>query len=149
MKIWIDGDACPRDVKELLFKTAKRREVAVTLVANQSVFIPKSPLIDSILVGAGANVADQKIVELASTDDLVVTADVPLAAEIVAKGATALDPRGEFYCEASIGERLAVRNLMDELRGSGQVTGGPSGYNAKDFQAFANALDRWVTKAKR
>jgi uncharacterized protein YaiI (UPF0178 family) len=149
MHIWVDADACPREIKELLFKTAKRREIQLTLVANQSMTIPQSKFIDSVLVGSGANVADQRIVELCSPSDLVITADVPLAADVVAKGAEALDPRGEFYTDTNIGERLAVRNLFDELRGGGQITGGPSGFSTKDRQTFANALDRWLTAALR
>jgi uncharacterized protein len=149
MHIWVDADACPREVKELLFKTANRREIHVTLVANQSMTTPSSKFVDSLLVGAGANVADQRIVELCTPDDLVITADVPLAADVVGKGAEALDPRGEFFTDVNIGERLAVRNLFDELRGGGQITGGPAGYSAKDRQQFANCLDRWLTAAAR
>lgn len=147
MHIWVDADACPREIKELLFKSAKRREVHVTLVANQSMHTPPSKFVDSLLVGAGANVADKRIVELCTPDDLVITADVPLAADVVAKGAEALDPRGEFYTDVNIGERLAVRNLFDELRGGGQITGGPAGFSPKDRQNFANGLDRWLTAA--
>ena len=148
MQIWVDGDACPAEIKELLFRAAKKREVQVTLVANQPLFTPGSKFIDFILVPGGANVADQKIVELMSAEDLVITADIPLAALVVEKGGQALNPRGELYTADNIGERLAVRDLMDDLRGSGMVTGGPSNYSPKDRQAFANQLDRWLTKAK-
>ena len=145
MQIWVDADACPKDVKELLFRTAKRTETRVTLVANQPLRTPASECIASLLVPGGMDVADRKIVELVEPGDLVVTADIPLAADVVEKGAQALDPRGELYTEANIGERLAMRNLLDELRGGGEITGGPAGYSAKDKQAFANRLDRVLT----
>ncbi|MGY8769943.1 MAG: YaiI/YqxD family protein [Pirellulales bacterium] len=149
MQIWVDADACPGEIKELLFKAAKRTETKLTLVANQPMSTPKTDLIDSVLVPAGLDVADQRIVELLSADDLVITADIPLAADVVAKGAQALNPRGTMYTDENVGERLAVRNLLDELRTGGEITGGPSGFNAKDKQAFANQLDRWLTLAKR
>jgi len=149
MKIWIDADACPRDAKELLFKAAIRTKTHVTLVANQSMHTPRSALIDSIVVKAGLNVADQRIVEQLEPGDLVITADIPLAADVVAAGGQALNPRGELYTDVNIGERLAVRDLMDDMRGAGAITGGPAEYSAKDRQAFANQLDRWLTAAKR
>lgn len=149
MKIWVDADACPGEVKELLFRAAERTKTHLTLVANQPMRTPHSELIDSIRVGAGANVADQKIVELADAGDLVITADIPLAADAIAKGAEALNPRGELYTATNIGERLAARNLLDELRGEGQITGGPANYSARDKQSFANQLDRWLTAARR
>jgi uncharacterized protein YaiI (UPF0178 family) len=145
VQIWVDADGCPGEIKELLFRAAKRTKTKVTLVANQTLRTPPSEFIDSLLVTAGMNVADRRIVELVRPGDLVVTADVPLAAEVVAKGGQALDPRGELYTEANVGERLAVRNLFDELRGGGQITGGPANFTAKDRQAFANQLDRWLT----
>ena len=148
MHIWVDADACPREIKELLFRAAKRTKTKVTLVANQSMYTPRSEFIDSLLVPGGMNVADRQILERVSTGDLVITADIPLAAEVVALGGQALNPRGELYTQANVGERLAVRNLLDELRGGGQVTGGPANFNAKDRQAFANQLDRWLTAAK-
>jgi uncharacterized protein YaiI (UPF0178 family) len=147
MQVWVDGDACPGEIKELLFRAAKRRQVKVTLVANQQIRTPKSEFIDNIVVPSGMNVADRRIVELVEPGDLVVTADIPLAADVVAKGGTALNPRGELYTDINVGERLAVRNMLDELRGGGQITGGPSNFNAKDKQAFANQLDRWLTKS--
>ncbi|PHR90519.1 MAG: DUF188 domain-containing protein [Blastopirellula sp.] len=149
MQIWVDADACPGEIKELLFKAAKRTSTKMTLVANQPMSTPKSDLIDSVLVPAGLDVADQRIVELLSAEDLVITADIPLAADVVAKGAQALNPRGTMYTDENVGERLAVRNLLDELRTGGEITGGPAGFNAKDKQAFANQLDRWLTMAKR
>lgn len=148
MQVWVDADACPGEIKELLFRAAKRTQVKVTLVANQHMHTPKSDYIDSILVPSGMNVADRRIVELTEPGDLVVTADIPLAADVVAKGGQALNPRGELYTDGNVGERLAVRNMLDDLRGGGQITGGPSNFNAKDKQAFANQLDRWLTKAK-
>jgi len=148
MQIWVDADACPGDVKELLFRAAKRTKTKVTLVANQAMRTPRSEFVDSLLVPAGMNVADRRIVELVQPGDLVITADIPLAAQVVAKGGQALNPRGELYTEANVGERLAVRNLLDELRGGGQITGGPANFSAKDRQAFANQLDRWLTAAK-
>ena len=148
MHIWVDADACPGEVKELLFRAAKRTKTKVTLVANQAMRTPHCEFVDSLLVPAGMNVADRRIVELVEPGDLVITADIPLAAEVVAKGGQALDPRGELYTEANIGERLAVRNLFDELRGGGQITAGPANFTAKDRQVFANQLDRWLTAAK-
>ena len=148
MQIWVDADACPVAIKELLFRAAKRTQTKVTLVANQPMRTPPSEFVDSLLVPGGINVADRHIVELVKPGDLVITADIPLAAEVVDKGGQALDPRGELYTDANVGERLAVRNLFDELRGGGQITAGPANFNAKDLQAFANQLDRWLTTAK-
>jgi uncharacterized protein YaiI (UPF0178 family) len=147
MQIWIDGDACPVDVKELLFRTAERRKVRITVVANSSIRIPRSDYVSSLLVPNGANIADRKIVELLEPGDLVITADVPLAADVVSKGGEALDPRGHLHTEASIGHTLAMRNLFDQMRGTGEIIRGPSGYSANDRRAFANALDRWVTRS--
>ncbi len=148
MRIWIDADACPGEIKELLYRAAKRRKIQVTLVANQALRTPVSEFIDSLIVPGGMNVADRQIVELLQPGDLVVTADVPLAADVVAKGGQALDPRGQLYTEANVGERLAVRNLLDELRGGGLILGGPSNFTTRDRQAFANQLDRWLAKIK-
>ena len=145
MQIWVDADACPSQIKELLFRAADRTKTKVTLVANQPMRTPRSEFIDSTVVPHGMNVADQRIVELVKPGDLVITADIPLAAEVVANGGQALNPRGALYTEANVGERLADRNLFDELRGGGEITGGPSNFNAKDRQAFANQLDRWLT----
>lgn len=149
MKIWVDADACPGEIKELLFRAAKRTETHTTLVANQPMRTPPSEFIDNLSVPSGLNVADQRIVELLEPGDLVITADIPLAADAIAKGGEALNPRGELYTKINIGERLASRNLLDELRGEGLITGGPSNFNAKDRQAFANQLDRWLTAAIR
>ena len=148
MHIWVDADACPGEIKELLFRAATRAKTEVTLVANQPLHTPRSEFIGSLLVPAGMNVADRRIVELVQPGDLVITADIPLAAEVVARGGQALNPRGELYTDANVGECPAVRNLLDELRGGGQTIGGPANFSAKDRQAFANQLDRWLTAAK-
>jgi len=146
MKLWVDADACPTAVKELLYKAVKRTGVRMTLVANTSVRVPKSDLIDVITVGTGMNIADRKIVELVEPGDLVITADIPLAADVVAKGALALDPRGELYSDVNVGRRVAMRNLFDDLRGEGRVVRGPTGFTPQDRQKFANELDRWLAK---
>jgi uncharacterized protein YaiI (UPF0178 family) len=148
MRIWVDGDACPGVIKEILFRAAVRAKIPLTLVANQPMSIPRSEFIDILTVSSGLNVADQKIVELLDPSDLVVTADIPLAALVVDKGAYALDPRGELYTRENIGERLAMRNLMDELRGGGLIAGGPAPFRSTDKQAFANQLDRLLTKRR-
>ncbi|MCE9603618.1 MAG: YaiI/YqxD family protein [Planctomycetia bacterium] len=149
MQIWVDADACPTMIKELLYRAVKRTKVKLTLVANQSLRTPKSEFIDTILVPSGMNIADRKIVELVGPGDLVITADIPLAADVVAKGGLALDPRGELYSDANVGQRVAVRNLFDGLRGEGQIMGGPANYTLKDRQAFANQLDRWLAKVPK
>jgi len=148
MQIWVDADACPAEIKELLYRAAERTKVKLTLVANRSLRIPQSEFIDAVLVPDGMNVADRRIVELISAGDLVITADIPLAADVVAKGAEALDPRGKFYSDANIGERLAQRNMLDQLRGGNFIGGGPANFGPKDRQAFANQLDRWLVKHK-
>jgi uncharacterized protein YaiI (UPF0178 family) len=149
MQIWVDADACPGEIKELLYRAADRLKVKLTLVANQSLRIPRSEFIETLLVPDGANIADRRIVELAAAGDLVVTADIPLAADVVTKGAEAIDPRGGLYTQTNIGERLVVRNMLDQLRGSGHIGGGPSNFGPKDRQAFANQLDRWMAKNKQ
>jgi uncharacterized protein YaiI (UPF0178 family) len=148
MQIWVDADACPGEIKELLYRSAERLKIKLTLVANQPLRIPRSKFIETLLVPGGANVADRRIVELAAPGDLVVTADIPLAADVVAKGAEAIDPRGDLYTNANIGERLAMRNIIDQLRGGGHIGGGPSNFSPKDRQTFANQLDRWLVKNK-
>ena len=145
MPIWVDADACPAAIKEILFRAAERTQVMLVLVANQPLKIPPSTYIRSVQVERGFDVADQRIVLEAGAGDLVVTADIPLAAEVVAKGATALNPRGELYTEANVRERLAMRDMTDELRASGVTTGGPAALGKRDRQAFANQLDRWLT----
>ena len=145
MPIWVDADACPAAIKEILFRAAERTQVMLVLVANQPLKIPPSTYIRSVQVERGFDVADQRIVLEAGAGDLVVTADIPLAAEVVAKGATALNPRGELYTEANVRERLAMRDMTDELRAGGVTTGGPAALGKRDRQAFANQLDRWLT----
>jgi uncharacterized protein YaiI (UPF0178 family) len=146
MKIWVDADACPVVIKEILYRAAERTKITTTLVANQFLRTPASQYIKMITVPGGFDVADAKIVEECDVGDLVVTADIPLAALVVAKGAHALNPRGELYNEANIKERLAMRNLMDELRGNGVEINGPATFNNSDRQAFAAALDRFIAK---
>ena len=146
MQIWVDADACPIEAKEILYKVSKRLQIRLTMVANQMMWIPKSELIHLELVKAGADVADRRIVEMLSAGDLVISSDIPLAANAVARGATVLDPRGEELNADNVGSRLAARNLMDELRGSGMQTGGPAAYSARNKQDFANQLDRLLTK---
>ena len=149
MQIWVDADACPAEAKEVLYKVARRLQISITLVANQMMRIPQSSLIQFELVRAGANMADQRIVELAQPGDLVITADIPLSADAVAKGATVLDPRGNVLTNDNVGARLAERNLLDELRGGGLETGGPAPYSPKNKQDFANQLDRLLTRLLR
>ncbi|WP_019569913.1 YaiI/YqxD family protein [Thioalkalivibrio sp. ALE11] len=146
MKIWVDADACPVVIKEILFRAAKRTGVAMTLVANQPVRTPPSKLIDSIRVGSGFDVADNEIVRRLEAGDLVITADIPLAAEVIEKGGEALNPRGELYTRDNIRERLSMRDFMDTLRSSGVDTGGPAALGPRDRQAFGNALDRWLAR---
>lgn len=145
MHIWVDADACPRVIKEILFRAAERTGTHLTLVANQSLQIPRSPLITALRVAAGFDVADNEIVKRVSAGDLVITADIPLAAEVIAKKAWALNPRGEFYSEANIRERLNMRDFMETLRASGLETGGPAAFNQTDRRNFANQLDQFLT----
>lgn len=146
MQIWVDGDACPKEIKELLFRAAVRVKVRLTVVANQTLRIPTSDLISMLVVPYGANIADKEIVDLMQPGDLVVTGDVPLAAHVIQKGGIALDPRGNRFTEENIGERITMRNLLDELRGNDLITGGPAPFGPKDKQAFANQLDRLLAK---
>ncbi|MBV7475148.1 MULTISPECIES: YaiI/YqxD family protein [Pseudoxanthomonas] len=143
-RIWVDADACPGPVKEILFRAAERAQVQVTLVANQWLRTPSSRYIRALQVQGGFDVADDAIAERARTGDLVVTQDIPLAARVLANGAQAINPRGDRYTADNIAERLSMRNFMDELRGAGVQTGGPAAFNARDRQAFANQLDRWL-----
>jgi len=146
LHIWVDADACPNVIKEILFRAADRVGVPLTLVANQPVQVPGSRYIRSIQVGAGFDVADNHIVRQAKTGDLVITADIPLAAEAIDKGCLALNPRGELYTEENIRQRLNMRDFLDTLRGSGIDTGGPPSFSQADRQAFANQLDRLLAK---
>jgi uncharacterized protein len=143
-RIWVDADACPGPVKEILFRAAERAQVQVTLIANQWLRTPSSRYIRALQVQGGFDVADDAIAERARTGDLVVTQDIPLAARVLANGAQAINPRGDRYTADNIAERLSMRNFMDELRGAGVQTGGPAAFNARDRQAFANQLDRWL-----
>ncbi|MCP5443495.1 MAG: YaiI/YqxD family protein [Chromatiaceae bacterium] len=146
MRIWVDADACPNVIKEILFRAAHRRQVLLTLVANQSLNIPRSRYITSIRVATGFDVADNHIVKHIQPGDLAVTADIPLAALVVEKKGFALNPRGEFYSDENIRQCLALRNFMDELRCSGEQIGGPARLNQGDRHAFANELDRFLTR---
>jgi uncharacterized protein YaiI (UPF0178 family) len=144
MQIWVDADACPVVIKEILFRAAERRAIVVTLVANQPLKIPASPYIKRLQVAAGFDVADNTIVAMAQTGDLVITADIPLAADILAKGAHALDPRGQWFDPDTIRQKLTMRDFMETMRSSGVQTGGPPPLNQADRQAFANKLDQWL-----
>lgn len=148
MQIWVDADACPKVIKEILFRVAERLQIPLVLVANQFLQVPSSPLISAIRVAKGADVADLRIVEKIGAGDLVVTADIPLAAAAIAKGGHALNPRGEFYSLENIGERLSLRNFLSELRDNGVETGGPPSLNQRDRQNFANQLDRFLAKIR-
>jgi uncharacterized protein len=147
VRIWVDADACPGPIKEILFRAAIRRRIELTLVANHFLRVPKSPFVRCMQVEAGFDVADKKIAASVGAGDLVVTADVPLASAVVDEGATALNPRGQLYTRENVKELLARRNLMDELRGAGTITGGgPPALDARNLQDFANALDRYLTR---
>jgi uncharacterized protein YaiI (UPF0178 family) len=146
MRIWVDADACPVVIKEILFKAAERTRVQLTLVANQPVTVPRSRHIESLRVPSGFDVADREIVKRLSPGDLVITADIPLAAEVIDKRGHALNPRGELYSADNIKARLNMRDFMDTLRASGIDTGGPPTLSQRDRQSFANHLDRLLTK---
>jgi len=149
MSIWVDADACPNVIKEVLYRAADRTQTTVTFVANQFLRVPPSPYVRTLQVPAGFDVADNEIVRRAEPGDLVITADIPLAAEIIEKGAAALNPRGERYSEATIRERLTMRDFMDTMRASGVQTGGPAAMSPRDRQQFANELDSWLRQQKR
>ena len=146
MQIWVDADACPNVIKEILYRAANRTGVQITLVANQALSTPKSKRIKTLQVASGFDIADNEIVKRLEAGDLVITADIPLAAEAIEKNAHALNPRGEFYTRENIRSRLNMRDFMDTLRASGINTGGPPPLNASDRQAFANNLDRFLAK---
>ncbi|MDG2174750.1 MAG: YaiI/YqxD family protein [Gammaproteobacteria bacterium] len=146
MNIWVDADACPVVIKEILFKAARRTKVQLTLVANQSMQTPPDKNIISIQVPQGFDVADDEIVKLVEEGDLVITADIPLAAEVIEKGGQALSPRGELFTPNNIKGRLTMRDFMDTMRSSGVHTGGPPPLNKQDRQAFANHLDRLLAQ---
>lgn len=149
MQIWIDADACPNVVKEILFRAAERVQLPLVLVANQTVQVPRSRWIRTVRVATGFDMADHYIAERVQPGDLVVTADIPLAAVVVEKGGEALNPRGERYTTENIRERLAMRNFMEELRSAGVQTGGPAALDQADRKAFADALDRLLSRMPR
>jgi uncharacterized protein YaiI (UPF0178 family) len=150
MKLWLDADAAPRDVKEICFRASARLSLETVLVANQRIQLPLGYAhLSAVRVDGGPDVADRYIAEHAAVGDVAVTADIPLAAILVPKGVVVIDPRGEEYTAESIGERLSVRNFMDGLRGAGVETGGNAAYGPREKQAFANALDRALARARR
>jgi uncharacterized protein YaiI (UPF0178 family) len=146
MQIWVDADACPTVIKDILYRAAERVKCQLVLVANQGLTIPKSAYIKSVRVDKGFDVADNYIVQQVRAGDLVVTADIPLAAEVLEKSAHAINPRGEEYDPETIRQKLTMRDFMDEMRGSGVVTGGPPPLSQTDRREFANALDRLLSK---
>jgi uncharacterized protein len=148
MKIYVDADACPKAIKEILYKAAIRCNCELILVANQPLMVRRHPLIRTVQVGSGFDVADSYIVSIVEAGDLVITADIPLASLVVTKNVAALNPRGEMYTKVNMSNRLASRDLMDELRSSGVLTGGPQKINATHLREFANALDRYLAKKK-
>lgn len=149
MKIWVDADACPGVIKEILFRAAERMKVMVTLVANQHVPVPPSPWINARQVSPGFDVADNEIVKRMSPGDLVITADIPLASEVIDKGGLALNPRGELYTSDNIRATLNMRDFMDTMRASGVDTGGPPPFSQSDRKAFAGQLDKLLSQAAR
>ncbi|BBP03489.1 UPF0178 protein [Sulfuriferula plumbiphila] len=146
MHIWVDADACPGVIRDILFRAAERAHISMTLVANQLLRTPPSPYIRALQVARGFDVADNEIVQRLQAGDLVITADIPLAADVIEKGGHALNPRGEFYSKETIRALLTMRNFMDALRGSGVQTDGPAAFSNSDRQAFANQLDRFLTR---
>ena len=148
MSIWVDADACPRPVKEILFKAAERTGIELTLVANHAMAVPRLPNVRLLQVQGGFDVADQEIAKRVAPGDLVITADIPLAADVIARGAQALNPRGELYSADTIRALLTMRDFMDTMRASGVVTGGPPALSQADRQAFAGQLDRWLARRR-
>jgi uncharacterized protein len=148
MHIWVDADACPGVIKEILFRAAQRTQIMTTLVANKMLRVPPSPYICSLQVPAGFDVADNHIVQQVQPGDLVITADIPLASQVIERGGHALNPRGEFYTTDNIQQRLTMRNFMEELRGSGVDISGPSSFSNGDRQAFAAQLDRFLARLR-
>jgi hypothetical protein len=146
MKIWVDADACPNVIKDILFRAAERKQIPLTFVANRYIAVPPSPFIKSVVVSAGFDVADNEIVNRAEQGDLVITSDIPLASDAIDKGALALSPRGELFTEANIKARLNIRDFMDSMRASGVQTGGPPALSQADRKAFADHLDRILTQ---
>ncbi len=148
MHIWVDADACPAVIKDILFRAAERIQAPLTLVANKLLRVPPSPWLKALQVPGGFDVADAEIARRCAPGDLVITADIPLAAQVIEKGGHALNPRGEFYSHENIREVLNLRDFMDGLRGSGVQTGGPPALSLADRQAFANQLDRFLAKKR-
>jgi len=148
-RIWVDADACPVAIKEILFRAAEREQVEVTLVANQFLRTPPSRFVRAIQVPGGFDVADAEIANRVAAGDLVVTQDIPLAAQVIAKGALAVHPRGELFTPDTIAQRLGMRDFMEELRGAGIDTGGPAAFHPRDKQAFANQLDGWLARLRQ
>ncbi|MBI1173942.1 MAG: YaiI/YqxD family protein [Sideroxydans sp.] len=148
MHIWVDADACPAVIKDILFRAAQRTQIMTILVANKLLRVPPSPFIRALQVPAGFDVADNHIVQQVQAGDLVITADIPLAAQVIERGGHALNPRGEFYTPDNISQRLSMRNFMEELRGSGVDISGPPGFSQSDRQAFAGQLDRFLSKRR-
>lgn len=144
MKIWVDADACPRVIKDILSRAAKRWQIHTTFVANKPLRIPQSDFMNFVLVPSGLDVADDQIVDEVGKDDLVISADIPLAAKAIEKGAFVLTPHGRFMTSENIGEQLSIRNFLDELRGSGVQTGGPATFGLKDRENFANQLNQFL-----
>jgi hypothetical protein len=149
MKIWVDADACPGVIKDILFRAANRTGTLLTLVANQPIQVPASPFIRTVQVSPGFDVADNEIVKRVTAGDLVITADIPLAAEVIEKDAYALNPRGELYTRDNIRARLNMRDFMDTMRASGVNMGGPPAISQRDRQEFGNSLDRFLTRSAR
>ncbi len=147
--MWVDADACPKVIKDILYRAAQRVQMPLTLVANHPLQVPRSPLIQALQVAAGFDVADNYLVQQSQPGDLVITADIPLAAELVAKGVIAINPRGEQYTPENIRQRLAMRDFMQQMRDSGQASGGPPPLDNSDKQAFANTLDRLLAKGSQ
>jgi uncharacterized protein len=145
MQIWVDADACPTAIKDILLRAAMRRAVKATLVANKSLSVPASPHLATMRVSQGFDVVDETIAALVQPGDLVVTADIPLAAKVIERGGTGLNPRGELYTTDNIGPKLTMRNMLDELRSTGVTTGGPAPLSLADRNAFANQLDKFLT----
>ncbi len=149
LKIWVDADACPVVIKEILFKAANRTQTKTTFVANHAIHLPPSSYLNLIQVGAGFDVADSEIVKRINAGDLVVTSDIPLADEVITKGGLALSPRGELFSTSNIKSKLSMRDFMDVIRSSGVQTGGPAPLSMADRQSFANHLDKWFNQIKK
>ena len=146
MKIWVDADACPKAIKEILFRAAQREQLELTLIANQTLNVPPSAFINSIQVKSGFDEADDEILRRMSGGDLIITSDIPLAAEVLTKKGIALSPRGELFKESTIGERLRTREFLENLRSTGEVTGGPPPFDLRDRKAFSDHLDKLLRK---